>query len=120
MESEFLEFAHYLFTTTSKKIGLEIETTSESNATASTEKTDVFEFMTNLLIYGIKKFGFDIEKIQTHFDKIDKKIVYKLDSEKINCPYEITKDLQIVQKFQAEELVAMYIYEDKYAYFSFN
>ena len=117
MESNFDDFSKSFYVENDfSKISLQIETDDFTN------KNDIFEFMLDLLLIGVKKFGLNIEKIQMHFDRIDSKIVYVTENEFISCPYIITQDLKIVKTYDSNDFVASYFNSDlsKWIYFRFS
>jgi len=115
MESNISDFAKYLFSSnTDEKIALEIETDTD------TDKNDTFEFMINLIILGVNKFGLNVPKLQYYFNKINVKINYFEKETQIPTPYIITSNQKIMKLFNAEELVASYFYNNKWIYFSLD
>jgi hypothetical protein len=114
MESNFDDFSKSFYVDNDfSKISLQIETDDITN------KNDIFEFMLDLLLIGVKKFGLNVEKIQMHFDRIDSKIIYLTKNEIISCPYIITQDLKIIKMYDSDDLVASYFYDNKWIYFRF-
>jgi pyruvate-formate lyase-activating enzyme len=115
--SDFTEFAEYLFNSQeNEKIHISLETSGEHSRT---EKTDLFEFCLNLLIFGYKK-NKTLEEIQKYFEKINIKLEYYFDSIRKYSPYEITKKLKLIKNYNADDLFALYEYNNQYIYFSFK
>ena len=109
----FEEFAEYLYSSDdNEKISIRLQCEDQ------TEKTDLFEFFLNLVIYGYKE-NFSLEKIKIYFKKMNVKLDYFTSKAKVYSPYEITSDLQLKKMFDSKLLYAEYVLDDTYIYISF-
>ena len=113
MEGNFDEFAEYLFNSTEDKIYIQLDVDN------NTTKVDLFEFYTNLLIYGYLKF-FNFEKLAFYFTKINIKLNYYITNEKIFSPFEITEDFKIKQNYICDDLfVSFKINSNEFIYIKY-
>lgn len=109
----FEEFAEYLYKSQdNEKISIRLQCENQ------TEKTDLFEFFLNLVIYGYKK-NYSLEKIKNYFKKMNVKLDYFTSKAKVYSPYEITSDLKLKKMFDSRLLLAEYVLDDTYIYISF-